>query len=95
MNNLESPTFIIILIALSNTFIMRILDKELRENNIKGQVYDLITIIVVLPTIPLIWIVFKDFDSQANNILTFYVPLIITISFLVSLSNRIIKYRKK
>ena len=95
MNNLESPTFIIILIALSNTFIMRILDKELRENNIKGQVYDLITIIVVLPAIPLIWIVFKDFDSQANNILTFYVPLIITISFLVSLSNRIIKYRKK
>ena len=95
MNNLESPTFIIILIALSNTFIMRILDKELRENNIKGQVYDLITIIVVLPTIPLIWIVFTDLDSQANNILTFYVPLIITISFLVSLSNRIIKYRKK
>lgn len=74
---------------------MRILNKELEENNIKEEVYNLITIIVVLPGIPLIWSVLQEFDSKSNNLLSFHVPFIMTISMIATLLNRIVKFIKR
>lgn len=95
ISNLTSPWIILVFISASNAVIMRILSKELEENNIKEAVYNLITIIVVLPGIPLIWSVLQEFDSQSNSFLSFYVPLIITILMITTLLNRIVKFIKR
>lgn len=95
ISNLTSPWIILVFISASNAVIMRILNKELEANNIKEAVYNLITIIVVLPGIPLIWSALQEFDSKSNNFLSFHVPLIITILMIATLLNRIVKFIKK
>lgn len=94
IRNLTDPFIILILISMSNFFIMSILDKDIKRNNIKDTVYNLITIIVTFPAIPLIWAVFYDLGSKSNSFVSFYIPLIITILMVSALIIRIVKYKK-
>ena len=87
MNNLLSPGFIIFTIIMSGFAVSIIL-----KNKVIKQTDHLIRAIILLPTIPLAWLM--NSDDSPNIFFSFYLPLIITVIVTLMLIVSIIKYYK-
>lgn len=82
-------TTTLLLILISN-FIVNILLK----NKIKKNTLNFISSVVVLPGIPLFWLITYTCDLPFNNFFNFYFPLIITVFLILMLVINLIKLIK-
>lgn len=73
-------TTTLLLILISN-FIIR----NLLKNKIKKTTLNFISSVVILPGIPLLWLIISTNDLSVNNFVSFYFPLIITIFLILML----------
>lgn len=89
INNLTLLSVILLFVVISNAIVVTVLKKKIGMN-----VINLISNIIILPAIPLLWLISRGFDLGANTFTSFYLPLIVTIFIIGMLIFRIIKYIK-
>lgn len=81
----------ILLIIMTSINIINYLLKDKIENKLNN----LICSILLLPGIPVIWLMGESVSSDSNNILVFYFPLIISITVILTLITNIVRLNKK
>lgn len=83
-----SPTFVVFSIAFSSIVVSTIL-----KGKIDKQTDHLIRTIIGLPAIPVFWL-WMGSEPDSPKFFTFYLPLIVTLYFILMLVIGIIKYNK-
>ncbi len=89
MSNLLSPAFIIFTIIMSGFAVSIIL-----KNKVSKQTDHLIRTIIILPAIPLAWLMSSVKSDSPHIFFSFYLPFIFTVIVTLMLIVRIIKYYK-
>lgn len=67
----------------------------LLKDKIESKLNNLIGSILLLPGIPVIWLMSKTVQSDSNNVLQLYFPLIISLIVILVLLINIVRFNKK
>ena len=89
MSLLISPGFIIVIILFCNAFVSGILYKKVEKDVIR-----LITNIILIPAIPLSWLISSVRNDSPHIFFSFYLPLFFTVVVISMLVINIVKYNK-
>lgn len=91
MSYFTSPTFVIVFIVFASIIVDTILQKKIGK-----YMRHMILVIIMLPTIPLIWRMTNEdyLYIPENTLFTFYLPLLLTLFGMSMLLYSIIKYKR-
>lgn len=91
MSYLTSPSFVIVFIVFTSIIVDTILQKKIGK-----YMRHMIRVVIMLPTIPLIWrMINEDYlIIPENTLFTFYLPLLLTLFGVSMLLYSIIKYNR-